>query len=296
MKMKLEVILYIFALLNLYTVQEEIDVDISSQSPIARDTKNCLGHKDINTCSSVEMISNVYQCCKASTSLYGFSICSPWIIADLSDEQIKDVEESTAENYAFLEYAIGISIPSSTVIYTCPKKTYTIHVKTGTYSEKEMEIIKDKNYCMRLYYTGLSELEYVSNLMETEEREITREDCMNAKTLPNSKNSCAFASFNFKLDDDTYKKLSTCLYISKTTLETQNLDEFLKSQFQSIASSNIGDGKSVESFEVEIADKDGKTLKYDSKSGALIDETEENKSENLKIFNLLLLSLVILYL
>jgi hypothetical protein len=296
MKMKLEVILYVFALLNIYTIEEEIDADISSQSPISRDTKNCLGHKDINTCSSVEMISNVYQCCKASVSGYSYAVCSPWIIADLSAEQIKDMEESTSENYAFLEYAVGIRIPSSTITYTCAKKTYTFHLGTRTYTEKEIEIIKDENYCMRLYYTGLSELEYVSNLIETEEREITREDCMNAKTLPNSKNSCAFASFNFKLDDDTYKKLSTCIYISKTTLETKNLDEFLKSQFQSIASSDIGDGQSVESFEVEIADKDGKTLKYDSKSGALIDETEENKTENLKIFNLLLLSLLILYL
>ena len=296
--MKLEVILYIFALLNLYTFQEEIEADISSQSPISRDTKNCLGHNDTSTCSSVEMISNFYQCCKASTSVYGYShtMCSPWIIGDLSDEQIKDVEESNEESFAFLHYAVGISIPSSTIKYTCAKKTYTIHLGERTYTEKEIEIIKDENYCMRLYYTGLSELEYVSNLIKTEEREITREDCMNAKTLPNSKNRCAFASFNFKLDDNTYKKLSTCLYISKITLDTQNLDEFLKSQFQSIASSDIGDGQSVESFEVEIADKDGKTLKYDSKSGALVGETEENKTENLKIFNLLLLSLLILYL
>lgn len=45
MKMKLEVILYVFALLNIYTIEEEIDADISSQSPISIDTKNCLGTK-----------------------------------------------------------------------------------------------------------------------------------------------------------------------------------------------------------------------------------------------------------
>ena len=68
----------------------------------------------------------------------------------------------------------------------------------------------------------------------------------------------------------------------------------MKQEFQNMASSSFGDDQTVESFEVEIADKDGKTLKYDSISGALIDETEENKSENLKIFNILLLSLFIL--
>ena len=64
--MKLELFLYIFALLNIYTIQDEIDVDISNKSTIARDAISCTDHEDTNTCSSVEMISNVYQCCKAS--------------------------------------------------------------------------------------------------------------------------------------------------------------------------------------------------------------------------------------
>ena len=96
------------------------------------------------------------------------------------------------------------------------------------------------------------------------------------------------------MDDDTNQKVSTCLYISKTSLDTKNLDEFLKQQFENMASSSFGEDQTVESFEVEIADKDGKTFKYDSISGALIDETDENKSKNLKIFKLLLLSLFIL--
>ena len=174
------------------------------------------------------------------------------------------------------------------------KKTYSINIEPGTYTEEEINILKDENYCMRLYFTGLYELGVVSSLFVTERKEIKREDCMNAITLPNSKNTCAFASFNFKLDDDTNQKVSTCLYISKTSLDTKNLDEFLKKQFESMASSSFGEDQTVESFEVEIADKDGKTFKYDSISGALIDETDENKSKNLKIFKLLLLSLFIL--
>ena len=38
--MKLELFLYIFASLNIYTIQDEIDVDISNKSPIARDAKS----------------------------------------------------------------------------------------------------------------------------------------------------------------------------------------------------------------------------------------------------------------
>jgi len=296
--MKLELFLYIFALLNIYTIQDEIDVDISNKSPIARDAISCTDHEDTNTCSSVEMISNVYQCCKASMSLHGYaystSLCAPWTVLDLSDEQIKDMEESMAESFAFLKYAIGLPTVSYSIQYTCKKKTYSINIEPGTYSEEEINILKDENYCMRLYFTGLYELGVVSSLFVTERKEIKREDCMNAKTLPNSKNTCAFASFNFKLDDDTNQKVSTCLYISKTSLDTKNLDEFLKKQFENMASSSFGEDQTVESFEVEIADKNGKTLKYDSISGALIDEPGENKSKNLKIFKLLFLSLFIL--
>ena len=82
--MKLELFLYIFASLNIYTIQDEIDVDISNKSPIARDAISCTDHEDTNTCSSVEMISNVYQCCKASMSLHGYgystTLCAPWTV------------------------------------------------------------------------------------------------------------------------------------------------------------------------------------------------------------------------
>ena len=117
--MKIELYLYIFVLLTMNTIQEDIDVDISNKSPIARDAISCTDHKDTSTCSSVQMISNVYQCCKASMSTYGylFTLCSPWIIQDMSDEQIKDLEESMKESYGFLKYAVGLTTPSFTIEY-----------------------------------------------------------------------------------------------------------------------------------------------------------------------------------
>ena len=170
--MKIELYLYIFVLLTINTIQEDIDVDISNKSPIARDAISCTDHKDTSTCSSVQMISNVYQCCKASMSMYGylFTLCSPWIIQDLSDEQIKDLEESMKESYGFLKYAVGLTTPSFTIEYNCPKKTYSIHLGPGTYSEEEINILKDDNYCMKLYYTGLYELGVVSSLLLLKER------------------------------------------------------------------------------------------------------------------------------
>ena len=95
MKMKLGLFLYIFILFYICTNQEEIDVDLSNKSPFARDAKSCTDHKDTSTCSSVEMISNVYQCCKLSMSMpsYSFTLCSLWTIQDLSDEQITHLKQ-----------------------------------------------------------------------------------------------------------------------------------------------------------------------------------------------------------
>ena len=73
-------------------------------------------------------------------------------------------------NYRFIFNSIYLS-----------KKTYSINIEPGTYTEEEINILKDENYCMRLYFTGLYELGVVSSRIVTERKEIKREDCMNEK-------------------------------------------------------------------------------------------------------------------
>ena len=289
--------LCIFISIVICSMQQEIDIDMTRKNPIVADTYNCVHHEDKNTCSNVKMESGIYQCCKVSSTMYGYSsnICSIWMKQEITDEQIKDIEESIKESYAFIGAVLGYWIPSMSLYYDCAQKSFNINYEKGTYSENEMSIIKDENYCMRLYYEGLYELG-VATMFANKKRTISKEDCINAKTLPNSKNTCAYASFNFILDDNTKQKISTCLYISKLSLETQNLDNYMKSQFEDLAATTFGGDASVDSFEVDILDKDGKSFKYDSETGVIIQSSDVNKSENLKKSTLLLFGLLFLLL
>ena len=285
-----------------FTIQQyNIDLSNLESNSMYTDIMNCMENEDLSTCSSVKMKSGVYQCC-ALNSIWIYydvdgryyrtesdDICSIWVSQDFSDDQIKSMEESYKETMAFLRYVYGIYFPSINYKYTCPKKTYTFNYAAGEYTQEEIEIIKDKNYCQRLYYEGLYELGYVADFIGDEHRAITKDDCMNAKMLPNSNSTCAYASFVFIFDDMTKQKVSTCLFVSSSSFQTKSLDQALESDFSKFSFSDFGDDKAVQSFEVEITNKNGNVLKYDSLSKTLV-----SKSENLSKPFLFLLSLLFL--
>ena len=95
--------------------------------------------------------------------------------------------------------------------------------------------------------------------------------------------TCAYASFEFQLLNGSAKRLTTCLYISKSSFDTKTLDQHLDSNFQSFTSV---DGMTIKSYQVEITDKNGKSLKYDSISKTL---TKGELIGMSKIFSLILM-------
>ena len=98
--------------------------------------------------------------------------------------------------------------------------------------------------------------------------------------------TCAYASFDFLLLDGTSKSLTTCLYISKSSFDTKTLDQHLDSSFQTFTTV---DGVTIKSYEVEITDKNGKSLKYDSVSKTLT----SNKGELIGMSKIIVIILMI---
>ena len=195
---------YIFFLLLSFSFQQYEDLDIDwSQiqgGSVLEDINNCIDHEDTNTCSSVTMKSGIYQCCKFTTTYYNednevyydqddeydYSICSLWVSVDFTDEQIKSIEESYQESSAFVYAVFDMEMPSFKIEYNCPGKDFSLNYNKGSYNVEEMEILKDPNYCLRLYYKGFYKLGLINEPTGDEETIITKEDCMNAKILPNS--------------------------------------------------------------------------------------------------------------
>ena len=62
------------------------------------------------------------------------------------------------------------------------------------------------------------------------------------------------------------KTLNTCLYISKNAFDTKTLDQHLENSFNQYSSIN---GVTIESYRIDITDKNNNKLKYDSTTKTL---------------------------
>ena len=275
--------LTIIAVLFAFSFQQyDIDLSKYTEGSVGADVMNCINNKDTSTCSQVPMKSGIYQCCRTriSSSYYNsyqngwiYDMCNIWISQDFTQDQIESMQGSYQEAITFFSIVYNLHIPNYKMEYTCPKNSYTLNYGQGSFTQEEIDIIKSENYCLRLYYEGLYQLGYVSDFV-TNERTITKDICLNGLTLPNSKNSCGYASFNFKLADGTTKTVSTCMMLSSAFYETKNLDKLMEDDFNKFNS--FGD-ESIVSFDVEMTNKDGKVLSYNSLTGIVTDPKNDAK-------------------
>lgn len=288
---------YIFFLLLISTYQQ------TSNSQLNNDMAKCMASAT-SQCTSVSLSSKDLECCQIFTDYYGnsyisdadFSMCMIFPKQKMTEEQIKSAQLIYHEAYGFSFTMVGSNIdPSEFAIsfiqsYKCPSQQFSIKYEAGTYTNEEKEIFKKDNYCLRLYYQGLDELGLLGGAFNLGKKTITKSDCQNAELLPASKNiaTCAYASFDFKLSDGSTKHLNTCLYISKSSFDTKTLDQHLESSFDSY---NSFGGMTITSYEVEITDKNGKGLKYDSKLKTLT--SSNNKGELIRISSLIAIIIMI---
>ena len=223
----------------------------------------------------------------------GIDMCNAWISQDFTDEQINLMQKTYQEATTFLSINYDYHIPEIKLTYTCPKRTISFYYGGGSFIEEEKSIMKDENYCLRLYYEGLSELIQIGDIIGygNEPRTMTKDMCMNGKTLPNSGNTCAYASFNLKLYDGTTEKISTCVLINSASYDTKSLDKLLEQDFNNI---HQIDGEPIQSFEVEITNKDGNVMKYDSLTKTV--DVPKNGSEKLRKSLFVVLGLLIILL
>lgn len=299
-------LIHILALLIPFSTQQyDFDFSQLEGNSLYTDIMNCANHEDVSTCPSVTMKSGYYQCCgfRVSIQYYDYDSgryespisldrCNVWVPFDYSDEQIESMQKSYQEAVTFLTLNYKYYIPIIQNTYTCPKKTFTFNYGKGSFTDEEIAIMKDENYCLRLYYEGLYQLGYISNIIgDSSDRTITKDICMKGRTLPSSGNSCAYASFHFKFSDGTTEDIATCVLVSSASYESKSLDKLLEEDFAKFSSL---DGEAINSFDVEITNKDGNVLKYDSLTKTVV--TEQNSSEKLEKSLLILFSLLIILL
>ena len=246
-------------------------------------------------CKSVSLSDKDWECCSVKADYYGnsylngksISLCGVLTKQKMTKEMIRSAELLYRESYGFISTLLGTDVYSSNNLYSfsflmtydCPSQSFSVDYKIGdSYTSEEKAIFKRDDYCLKLYYQGLMDINLLpEGFLSLEKKEIQKSDCLNAKVLPNSEEyaTCAYASFTFKLINGTTLPLSSCLYISKSSFDTKNLDEHLSQSFSSYTKLS---GVAIESYEIEITDKNNKILKYDSKTKMLTSNSSSTDS------------------
>ena len=279
----------ILFLISTDTGAEHIDL-------IKNDFNKCM-ETEPTSCKSTILSDNSLRCCITNTiydeipsiiSNTSISSCSVYTAIKITEDQINQIEKVYREAIGFIFSFIGRQISNYALNFKqefdCPSQSFTINYEIGSYTREELDIFQSENYCLRLYYQGLIDLEYINEinfetLLHLERKEINQNDCYDAILLPSSEDfsTCAFASFYFVLENGHKKQVNTCLYISNNAFDTKTLDEHLRSSFSSYESL---DGYNIQSYKIKITDKNNNKLSYDSTTKQLTypSETEgENK-------------------
>lgn len=225
-----------------------------------------------------QLNANLYQflnmeCCQVFTDFQSAYVPDNYICSiyptttKVTQKIIEQIEGMYRETYGFTcaMNEVWYSTPFKQS-FDCPSQKFTINYDVGTYTDEDKEILKSENNCIRLNYEGLYDLGLIeSGTFNLQYKEITKEDCANAVMLPSSQNfaTCAFASYDFQLEDGSTKHVNTCLYIAKSTFDTNTLDQNSEQSFSSYSDIN---GVRITSYKIEIIDKNGKSLSYDSKT------------------------------
>jgi len=279
--------LFIFIFLIVFTNQDLLE-----------NFKSC-SEADKNQCKSVQLSDKNQECCLIysdsglNTTEINYMCLNNY---KMDPEQMEHYKKRMEELHGFTRTMNNDPSKAYTHTYDCPSQQYSVLYNYWGFTDEEKEIFKKDNFCLRLFYEGLYELNMLPNV-NLEQKTITKEDCSNAAMLPSSKEieNCGFASLDYLLSDGSTKHFTTCIYISKYSFNTKKLDPYLQYMFSSW---NKIDGKDVSSFKIDISDADGRSLKYDSRTQTLTSDSSSssnNKGELIGISKLLTL-IVMIYL
>ena len=273
-------------------------IQISSQDldldELIKDSNLCTQHKDTTSCSSVQLHSGYYQCCKTNITVAGMSIssCGPQMTPISEYTRVMEMPSIKAiykESFGIAKYhndneVINPNNIKMTTTYECPDGQVTTKFGYDTYTDEEIDILQSDEHC----------LDYMFNYREFS----SKQECYDSLLLPSSISaglSCGYFKYTIKYSDSSTYEIESCGIFNKDLLGQKSLDDQSKNGFKSFVKSNKEGGKVVLSYEVSLSNKEGQYLVYDSSVDRITSSSPSNSSGNLTLNYLLyiLLSLLI---
>ena len=268
------------------------DLDIND---ISEDLKLCTPQSDKTSCSSIQLKSGYYQCCKVTSYVIGHSVsfCSPQMTPISEFNRIMEMASTKAilkESFGIVKYGNkygqGVNPDSikMTMTYDCVDGKVTTKIGYDTYTEEEIDIFQSDEHCLdySLGYRSFS----------------SKQECYDSLLLPSSIKvglTCGYYKYSIKYSDGSNYEIESCGIFNKDLLGQKSLDKQSKESFQSFVDTNKGDGKIVLSYEVSLSNKEGQYLVYDSAVDRITSSSNSNSSGNLILnyFLYIILSLLI---
>mgnify|MGYP006873135660 CR=1 FL=1 len=273
-------------------------IQISSQTKdlekLSTDIQLCMQQKDTTSCSSVNLYSGYYQCCKLSSLIagYSYSACSVQMTPITEFKRFMEMASTKAiykESFGFSKYNLAYSQglnPDSIkmrMTYDCADGQLITEFGYDTYTQEEIDILQSEEHC--LDYT------YGYRLFSS------KQECYDSLLLPSSVEaglSCGYYKYSIKYSDGSTYELESCGIFNKDSISQQNLDEQSKNSFKSFVDSNKDGDKIVLSYEVSLSNKEGQYLVYDSALDRISSSSTSNMSRNLTLSYLLYIILILL--
>jgi len=291
----LKKIILLILILNLGIKSDFVDDNFS-------DLMNCI-YTDIDKCSSTRLKTKNLECCRFKveyldkTSSYheddddDLNVCNAVFTTYVSQSMMKQIESIAIEEFGILKAYAGIEIPRLRETITCTSASATYEFGGYTYTQADLQKLKSKNHCLYLYFNSIGQ-----NLFSDESISIDKEKCVNAESLDVTKGAdiyCAYADAAILYSDGTKNEFKTCYFLPSESIKSKKLDPTTEAALQRATSNEANKvGKTIEEYEVQMVDKTGRTLTYNSVEG-VIGSNNANGLKNLNIFILIFICLIL---
>lgn len=256
---------------------EELNQTISMLDKVDKELLQCM-KTSIDSCKNIKISpEKEVECCRISLKYFGYNanlmnkytkpLCSIYTNKIQSKEDVEIFElfyKSTNAILYLLDSDIIDYSYSYTTTYDCSSQNVTLFYSLNI-TDEEKEIMKNENYCQRLYYHGLVDLDKgLGKTNNLEKKNLKKEDCFNALILPDSEKylTCAYVSINFTLKNGSVIPAQTCALATKRAFINKNIDSYLNKESFITANDTLNE-VFIDSYEMEIINKyDNNKLSY----------------------------------
>lgn len=255
---------------------------------IKKDLSLCNANINKNTCTSVRLYSGYYKCCKLTTEtiLGTVSFCSAQVPELIKVLELKTTKAINKEAFGITKYRYGYEhnlnpndIKMRT-IYECSDEKSIIEYGYDAYTSEDIEILRSDEHCLNYIY-GYRIFS-------------SKQECYDSVLLQSSKDvglSCGYFKYTLKYSDGSSDEIESCGIFNRDLIKQKNIDGKSKENIQSFVNSYKDEGKIVVSYEVNLSNKEGQYIVYDSATDGI---TSSNSSINIALNYLLFLIIILL--